>query len=85
MIDNDTILTIVIGLASGFASFGVMYFLHLIKVKEQIAKLEERIMDKDVIQERITVLEERDRQKQKFFDFLDDQVMSQFLRGKKDK
>lgn len=83
--DTGSIITLIGTIVTVFIAVisGVTYFNKKVtELKEQIARLEEKIMDKAAVHNRITVLEERDRQKQKFFDFLDDQIMTQFLNKK---
>ncbi len=79
----NTIVTIAIAIVSGAITFVIAYFTHLLKFQRQIAQLEGQILDKQEILERLTRLEEKDLQKQKVFEFLNDQVLENIL--KKDK
>ena len=66
--DTGSIITLIGTIVTVFIAVisGVTYF------NKKITELKEQIVR----------LEERDKQKQKFFDFLDDQIMTQFLNKK---
>lgn len=83
-ISPDTLITIIFSVGSSVVVFIVMYFTQLMKLKEDIAEIKAKLLDKEKTIERITSVEGKVENQKKVLDFVEDKIIHEVM-AKKDK